>query len=43
LKAFAKGSVEAAVRYACGRWWRTMPARTMAEAQASLDRLGMIT
>ena len=33
-----KGSVEAAVRYACGRWWRTMPARTMAEAQASLDR-----
>jgi hypothetical protein len=38
LKAFAKGSVEAAVRYACGRWWRTMPARTMAEAQASLDR-----
>lgn len=33
-----KGSVEAAVRYACGRWWRTMPARTMVEAQASLDR-----
>jgi len=33
-----KGSVEAAVRYACGRWWRTLDARTMAEAQASLDR-----
>jgi hypothetical protein len=33
-----KGSVEAAVRYACGRWWRTLDVRTMAEAQASLDR-----
>jgi len=33
-----KGSVEAAVRYACGRWWRTMPARTMEAAQTSLDR-----
>ena len=33
-----KGSVEAAVRYACGRWWRTMPAATMAEAQVLLDR-----
>jgi transposase len=33
-----KGSVEAAVRYLCGRWWRTMTARTIEEAQASLDR-----
>ncbi|MGI9095016.1 MAG: Mu transposase domain-containing protein [Thermoleophilaceae bacterium] len=33
-----KGAVEASVRYLCGRWWRTMAARTMAEAQASLDR-----
>ena len=33
-----KGAVEASVRYACGRWWRTLPARTLAEAQASLDR-----
>jgi transposase len=33
-----KGSVEAAVRYACGRWWRTLSAATMAEAQISLDR-----
>jgi hypothetical protein len=33
-----KGAVEASVRYLCGRWWRTMTAATMAEAQASLDR-----
>ncbi len=33
-----KGSVEAAVRYLCGRWWRTMTATTIEEAQASLDR-----
>jgi len=33
-----KGAVEASVRYLCGRWWRTLSARTMAEAQASLDR-----
>lgn len=33
-----KGAVEAAVRYACGRWWRTLEAGTLAEAQASLDR-----
>jgi len=33
-----KGAVEASVRFACGRWWRTMTARTQAEAQASLDR-----
>jgi len=33
-----KGSVESAVRFVCGRWWRTMTAVTMAEAQGSLDR-----
>lgn len=33
-----KGAVEAAVRYVCGRWWRTMTATTVEEAQLSLDR-----
>jgi transposase len=33
-----KGAVESAVRYVCGRWWRTMTATTPEEAQASLDR-----
>ncbi|HEY8201627.1 MAG TPA: IS21 family transposase [Actinomycetota bacterium] len=33
-----KGVVEAAVRFACGRWWRTMAATTPEAAQASLDR-----
>lgn len=33
-----KGVVEAAVRYACGRWWRTMTATTPEQAQLSLDR-----
>ena len=33
-----KGAVEAAVRFTCGRWWRTMTAATPTEAQASLDR-----
>ncbi len=33
-----KGAVEASVRFACGRWWRTLTARTLPEAQASLDR-----
>ena len=33
-----KGAVEASVRYLCGRWWRTLSATTMIEAQASLDR-----
>jgi hypothetical protein len=33
-----KGVVEAAVRYACGRWWRTMSATTPEAAQLSLDR-----
>lgn len=30
--------VEAAVRFACGRWWRTMTATDAVEAQLSLDR-----
>lgn len=33
-----KGVVEAAVRFACGRWWRTMSATTPVEAQITLDR-----
>jgi transposase len=33
-----KGVVEAAVRFACGRWWRTMTATTPEAAQTSLDR-----
>jgi len=33
-----KGAVESAVRYTCGRWWRTMTATTLEEAQLSLDR-----
>lgn len=33
-----KGSVEAAVRYLCGRWWRTMTATTIEGAGADLDR-----
>ncbi len=33
-----KGAVESAVRFTCGRWWRTMTAATPEEAQLSLDR-----
>jgi hypothetical protein len=33
-----KGSVEAAVRYATGRWWRTLAADSAEAAQLSLDR-----
>ncbi|MGA2036552.1 MAG: IS21 family transposase [Acidimicrobiales bacterium] len=33
-----KGSVESAVRFVSGRWWRTMTAKTPEEAQLSLDR-----
>jgi len=33
-----KGAVEAAVKFTCGRWWRTMTATTPEEAQLSLDR-----
>lgn len=32
-----KGAVESSVRYLCGRWWRTMTARTPSQAQRSLD------
>ena len=32
-----KGAVECGVKFCCGRWWRTMTATTMAEAQQSLD------
>jgi transposase len=33
-----KGAVESAVRFTCGRWWRTMTAASPEEAQLSLDR-----
>jgi hypothetical protein len=33
-----KGSVEAAVRFATGRWWRTLSAEGPEDAQADLDR-----
>ena len=33
-----KGSVEAAVRFATGRWWRTLATATAEGAQADLDR-----
>jgi transposase len=33
-----KGAVEAAVRFVAGRWWRTLTAATLEQAQASLDR-----
>jgi hypothetical protein len=33
-----KGSVESSVRYVSGRWWKTMTATTIEEAQRSLDR-----
>jgi hypothetical protein len=37
-----KGVVEASVRYLCGRWWRTLVATTMEQAQASLDRFCVV-
>jgi hypothetical protein len=33
-----KGAVEAAVRFATGRWWRTLSAESPEAAQVSLDR-----
>jgi transposase len=38
-----KGCVEAAVRFATGRWWRTLSAETPEAAQASLDRFWATT
>lgn len=32
-----KGAVECGVKFMCGRWWRTMTATTMEQAQVSLD------
>jgi transposase len=37
-----KGAVEAAVRFATGRWWRTLAADSPQAAQASLDRFWAI-
>jgi len=33
-----KGAVESAVRYTSGRWWRTLGAHSLQEAQLTLDR-----
>jgi transposase len=38
-----KGSVEAAVRFATGRWWRTLAADSPETAQVSLDRFWATT
>jgi transposase len=38
-----KGSVESAVRFATGRWWRTLAAGTPEAAQVSLDRFWATT
>ena len=38
-----KGAVECGVKFMCGRWWRTMNATTMEEAQLSLDRFWATT
>jgi hypothetical protein len=38
-----KGTVEAAVRYATGRWWRTLAAPSAEAAQLSLDRFWATT
>ncbi len=38
-----KGSVEAAVRFATGRWWRTLAAESPEAAQRSLDRFWFTT
>ena len=38
-----KGSVEAGVRFATGRWWRTLQAETEEAAQVSLDRFWQTT
>ncbi len=38
-----KGSVEAAVRYATGRWWRSLAAESPEAAQVSLERFWSTT
>ena len=38
-----KGAVECGVKFMCGRWWRTMTATTLEEAQLSLDRFWSTT
>ena len=38
-----KGSVEAAVRFSTGRWWRTLAAESPEAAQVSLDRFWSTT
>ena len=38
-----KGAVECGVKFCCGRWWRTMTATTLAEAQVSLDHFWSTT
>jgi transposase len=38
-----KGAVECGVKFMCGRWWRTMTATTLEEAQVSLDRFWSTT
>lgn len=38
-----KGAVEAGVRFACGRWWRTLAADSPEAAQVSLDRFWATT
>jgi transposase len=38
-----KGAVEAAVRFATGRWWRTLSAESPEAAQVSLDRFWSTT
>ena len=42
-RANRKGSVEAAVRFATGRWWRTLAAESAEAAQVSLDRFWATT
>jgi len=38
-----KGAVECGVKFMCGRWWRTMTATTLEEAQLSVDRFWATT
>ncbi len=38
-----KGAVECGVKFCCGRWWRTMTATTLADAQVSMDHFWSTT